>query len=266
MDTFRPPPMIRIDAGVLIITCRFIDVETLPLHASCWTSLGTVDPYVISQLVKSVANRRLGDLHSIQGRYFMRLAQVSILRTYPVYASTPIPISSIRTMSSKSKRGGKNDAPPAPIPGNSYCLSCGRLMPSGNCTAPLASRNIANTLANQTENTTPRKYCSASCKSRAKDPSLKDYHLQLSKAFHTRLTSNPDRHVAICSEVETEVPIPEGKQDAREEARRAARRLVNFGFRSQGIEEDREVEAVQDGKVVETSFAKGEWGIRWVRG
>jgi hypothetical protein len=196
----------------------------------------------------------------------MRLAQASILRTYPFLASKTISVISVRTMSSKSKRGGKNDAPPAPIPGNSYCLSCGRLMPSGNCTHHPSSRYIANALANQTENTTPRKYCSASCKSRAKDPSLEDYHLQLSKAFHARLTSNPDKHVAICSEVETEVPIPEGKQDAREEARRAARRLVNFGFRSQGVEEDREVEAVQDGKVVETSFAKGEWGIRWVRG
>ena len=80
------------------------------------------------------------------------------------------------------------------------------------------------------------------------------------------MANNPNKHVAICSEIETEVTIPEGKQDAREEARRAARRLVNFGFRSQGVEEDREVEAVQDGKVVETSFAKGEWGIRWVRG
>jgi hypothetical protein len=80
------------------------------------------------------------------------------------------------------------------------------------------------------------------------------------------LLSHPDKHVAICSEVESSVTIPDGKQDAREEARRAARRLVNFGFRSQGIEEDRDVEAVQDGKVVETSFAKGEWGIRWVKG
>jgi hypothetical protein len=218
------------------------------------------------KLVKSVANRLLGDLHSITGRYYMRLIQASILRTYPFLASNPFQIISVGRMSSKSKRGGKNDAPPAPIPGNSYCLSCGRLMPSGNCTHHSSSRGIANDIANQTENTTPRKYCSASCKSRAKDPSLKDYHLQLSKAFHDRLTKNPDRHVAICSEVETEVPIPEGKQDAREEARRAARRLVNFGFRSQGVEEDREVEAVQDGKVVETSFAKGEWGIRWVRG
>jgi hypothetical protein len=218
------------------------------------------------KLVKSVANRLLGDLYSIIGRCHMRLAQVSILRTYPFLASKPISVISVRTMSSKSKRGGKNDAPPAPIPGNSYCLSCGRLMPSGNCTPQPSPQDIANDIANQTENTTPRKYCSASCKSRAKDPSLKDYHLQLSKAFHDRLTKNPDRHVAVCSEVETEVPIPEGKQDAREEARRAARRLVNFGFRSQGVEEDREVEAVQDGKVVETSFAKGEWGVRWVRG
>jgi hypothetical protein len=44
------------------------------------------------------------------------------------------------------------------------------------------------------------------------------------------------------------------------------RRLVNFGFSSQGVDEDRPVEAVQDGHVVETSFAKGEWGIRWARG
>lgn len=177
-------------------------------------------------------------------------------------------VRAIRVMSSKGKRGGKNDAPPPPASGSSYCLSCGRLMPSPNCKSnlirpvPLADRD----LANQTENTTPRKYCSSSCKSRGKDPSLKDYHLRLSKAFHDRLISNPDRHVAICSEVESSVTIPEGKQDAREEARRAARRLVNFGFRSQGIEEDRDVEAVQDGKVVETSFAKGEWGIRWVKG
>jgi hypothetical protein len=50
---------------------------------------------------------------------------------------------------------------------------------------------------------------------------------------------------------------------AREETRRTARRLVNFGWQSQGVQEDRPVEAVQKGKVVEGSFAKGEWGIRW---
>lgn len=119
-------------------------------------------------------------------------------------------------------------------------------------------------VANQTETTTPRKYCSASCRSRAKDPSLRTYHAQLSQAFHDRLHSgSTDRHVVLCSEVEKAVEPPAGKQDGREEARRAARRLVNFGFKAQGVEEDRSVEAVQDGKVVESSFAKGEWGIRW---
>jgi hypothetical protein len=95
---------------------------------------------------------------------------------------------------------------------------------------------------------------------------LKDYHLQLSKAFHDRLCSGSNDQAVICSDIEKAVQIPEGKQDAREEARRAARRLVNFGFSSQGVDEDRPVEAVQDGHVVETSFAKGEWGIRWARG
>lgn len=51
--------------------------------------------------------------------------------------------------------------------------------------------------------------------------------------------------------------------DGREEARRAARRIVAFGWQSQGVEEDRPVQAVQVGKEVETSFAKGEWGLRW---
>lgn len=53
--------------------------------------------------------------------------------------------------------------------------------------------------------------------------------------------------------------------ERREEARRAARRLINFGFESQGVEEAREVQGMQGGKVVEGSFAKGEWGVRWVK-
>lgn len=57
---------------------------------------------------------------------------------------------------------------------------------------------------------------------------------------------------------------PEVKEvDRREETRRSARRLVNFGWESQGVHENRSVEAVQSGKVVEGSFAKGEWGLRW---
>lgn len=197
-------------------------------------------------------------------------------------SSLNLPYSSFRYMTVRAKRGGKNDEAPAPVVGGTYCLSCGRLMPSPTCKSTLISRLIltstagsieagmesiriiADRIANQTESTTPRKYCSASCRSRAKDPSLRTYHTQLAQAYYDRLSRGPtDRHVVTCSEVEKAVGPPAGKQDGREEARRTARRLVNFGFKSQGIEEDRSVEAVQDNKVVETSFAKGEWGIRW---
>ena len=57
----------------------------------------------------------------------------------------------------------------------------------------------------------------------------------------------------------------------RELVRQAARRGVVFGFvvgdgdgEGEGIEKvRRKVEAVQNGRVVESSFAKGEWGVRW---
>ncbi|KAI1393948.1 uncharacterized protein F4822DRAFT_386502 [Hypoxylon trugodes] len=52
----------------------------------------------------------------------------------------------------------------------------------------------------------------------------------------------------------------EGQRRAkqREMVRSAARRLVVFGFAG-----ERKCEAVMQGKVVEPSFAKGDWGIRW---
>ncbi|KAL9593723.1 MAG: hypothetical protein Q9219_007415 [cf. Caloplaca sp. 3 TL-2023] len=50
----------------------------------------------------------------------------------------------------------------------------------------------------------------------------------------------------------------------REMVRQAARRGVAFGFLVDGKEEGRRrAEAVQNGRVVESSFAKGEWGVRW---
>ena len=61
-------------------------------------------------------------------------------------------------------------------------------------------------------------------------------------------------------------PRERGMQKAkeREMVRRAARRGVAFGFE---MEEEgrrrRSVEAVQGGRVVESSFAKGDWGVRW---
>jgi hypothetical protein len=61
----------------------------------------------------------------------------------------------------------------------------------------------------------------------------------------------------------------ERRTEEREQVRRAARRGVVFGFLvgkdgdgGQGGER-RKCEAVMRGKVVEPSFAKGEWGIRW---
>ncbi|KAF1959889.1 hypothetical protein CC80DRAFT_489944 [Byssothecium circinans] len=55
------------------------------------------------------------------------------------------------------------------------------------------------------------------------------------------------------------------RADEREMVRRAARRLVAFGVHGEGEEarEGRKCEAVMKGAVVEASFAKGEWGVRW---
>ena len=54
------------------------------------------------------------------------------------------------------------------------------------------------------------------------------------------------------------------KAKEREMVRRAARRGVAFGFLEEiGEGKRRKVEAVQAGRVVESSFAKGEWGVRW---
>lgn len=58
------------------------------------------------------------------------------------------------------------------------------------------------------------------------------------------------------------------RADERELVRCAARRGVAFGFLTgTGKEDDggerRLCEAVMLGKVVESSFAKGEWGVRW---
>ena len=52
------------------------------------------------------------------------------------------------------------------------------------------------------------------------------------------------------------------KAKERELVRRAARRGVAFGFDTREGKR-RSVEAVQRGRVVESSFAKGEWGVRW---
>jgi hypothetical protein len=53
------------------------------------------------------------------------------------------------------------------------------------------------------------------------------------------------------------------RADEREMVRKAARRGCAFGFAVEGEDEKRKCEAVMKGVVVESSFAKGEWGVRW---
>ena len=66
------------------------------------------------------------------------------------------------------------------------------------------------------------------------------------------------------------------RAEEREMVRRAARRAVVFGFpvekaydgpaahpKSENSEEKRKCEALMSGQVVEPSFAKGDWAIRW---
>ncbi|KAK6206961.1 hypothetical protein QIS74_13449 [Colletotrichum tabaci] len=57
----------------------------------------------------------------------------------------------------------------------------------------------------------------------------------------------------------------EGQRRAheREMVRCAARRGVVFGFLVDGRDERRKCEAVMQGKVVEPSYAKGDWAVRW---
>ncbi len=117
-------------------------------------------------------------------------------------------------------------------------------------------------------NPTPRKYCSPSCKGHSKDIRVQPLRLELARSFHRILNSHSNGHAVLCSQaqeaVEQESTLDIRPAEQREEARRAARRLVNFGWASQGVEkEDRRVEAVINGQRVEGSFAKGEWGIRW---
>ncbi|KAI3399937.1 hypothetical protein diail_5093 [Diaporthe ilicicola] len=53
------------------------------------------------------------------------------------------------------------------------------------------------------------------------------------------------------------------KARRREMVRCAARRAVVFGLAAGGGEDRRKCEAVMNGKVVEPSFAKGDWSVRW---
>ena len=53
------------------------------------------------------------------------------------------------------------------------------------------------------------------------------------------------------------------KAKEREMVRQAGRRGVAFGFEVEGARARRKVDCVRGGRVVESSFAKGEWGVKW---
>ncbi|WWC91133.1 uncharacterized protein L201_006074 [Kwoniella dendrophila CBS 6074] len=175
-------------------------------------------------------------------------------------------------------RPKSNQSPPplSSTGSEGYCHSCGRLLPKENKSDP-----------------TPRKFCSTTCRSHSKSNIYRNIRKELIESYHKSLSENKMGKVILCSDIEkivfkhvtvgddhTEptIALENGSEDTissssssklsqveqREESRRAARRLVAFGFESQGIlNENRSLEPIQNGKIVETSFAKGEWGIRW---
>ena len=90
-------------------------------------------------------------------------------------------------------------------------------------------------------------------------------------------TSHPPIFQPVAAQLEAR-RIGQQRAEERELVRQAARRGVAFGFiirsrthdaeggvgqKTSAGEERRRCEAVQGGRVVEASFAKGEWGVRW---
>jgi hypothetical protein len=80
-------------------------------------------------------------------------------------------------------------------------------------------------------------------------------------------SSSSDDTTGKSKSTENEAPLSSqqlGLKRARERemVRQAARRGVAFGFQVDGVGR-RKVDCLQGGRVVESSFAKGEWGVRW---
>ncbi|MCJ1404512.1 hypothetical protein MMC11_007738 [Xylographa trunciseda] len=90
-------------------------------------------------------------------------------------------------------------------------------------------------------------------------------------------TSHPPASPSVSAELEAR-RAGQQRAEERELVRQAARRGVAFGFifrngtsdtqdgagqKVPSSEEKRKCEAVQNGRVVEASFAKGDWGLRW---
>lgn len=155
-----------------------------------------------------------------------------------------------------------------------FCYTCGRV--------------ISRAKSNAT-NFATQKYCSHTC--RTQKPGTFDRAIE--DEFLTRLTRQPvDKKSGVrCDEVEAAIFGQERTEDGqakareRERVRRAGRRLVVFpveappaqtlpieereqvktgSIREEVLKRGTRFECVQNGKVVEGSFAKGDWGVRTV--
>lgn len=76
------------------------------------------------------------------------------------------------------------------------------------------------------------------------------------------VAGNVSERRRVGEEKPTSQQLGRRRAEEREKVRQAARRGVVFGL-GVGGRERRRVEAMQGGRVVEASFAKGEWGVRW---
>lgn len=139
-----------------------------------------------------------------------------------------------------------------------FCHSCGRII----------SR------AKQNDRNSQQKYCSVTC--RAEKPGPLDRALE--RTFLDALVKGPvpPKTGVPCGHVQRTVFNGSAEEEEervtgmelakqRERARRAGRRIVVFPELESVVETmgvGAKLECVQNGKVVEGSFAKGEWGVR----
>lgn len=136
--------------------------------------------------------------------------------------------------------------------------------------------------------TTSAKYCSHGCRNRKPGPldeKVEDCFVKLleqnspvsCEEVQVAMFGTESDQAKHDSQLDADEPVDsstlnsseqrqqEGQRRAerREMVRRAARRGVVFGFRTESIPDGRKCEALQKGRVVEPSFAKGDFAVRW---